>query len=101
MPLSSRQRTLSAELQSLHQAMLYSFIQQGKPLGNHQIATQWPGLSPQEAVRSLAKKDLVVLDKTQTHGVGCYPMTMEETPHRIRIGAYRFCAMCALDALSI
>lgn len=44
------------------------------------------------------KKDLMVLDKTQTHVVGCYPMTMEETPYRIRIGEYCFCAMCALDA---
>ncbi len=28
-------------------------------------------------------------------------MTMEETPHRIRIEEHRFYAMCALDALSI
>lgn len=101
LPLSSRQRTLSAELRSLHQALLHSFIQQGKPLGNHQIAAQWPGLSPQEAVRNLAEKDLVVLDKTQTQVVGSYPMTMEETPHRIRIEKHHFYAMCALDALSI
>jgi len=101
LPLASRQQSLPTELQSLHQALLKSFIQQGRPLDIHQIRDRFPGVSADQAIHFLAKQDLVVLDPGQQEVVGCYPVTTEETLHHIRVAEHSFYAMCALDALSI
>ena len=101
LPLAARQQALPTALRSLHRSLLYSFVRQGRPLNRHQIQEQFPRLSSGQAVADLAAQDLVVLKTEGNEAVGCYPMTLEKTPHAIRLDNYAFYAMCALDALSI
>lgn len=101
LPLAERQRCLSPVLRALHQAVLRSFVDQGRPLTLDEIKQQFPSLSGWKSVQALAKQDLLVADVERQRVLGCYPMTLEPTPHRVKVNDFEFFAMCALDALSI
>lgn len=101
LPLYPRQQALPAELKALHQAILHSFIRQGRPLAQDQAGAILHEFSWQAALQRLAQDDLIVADAERQQVLGAYPMTMQATPHRIRTAGWRFHAMCALDALSI
>ena len=52
-------------------------------------------------VRDAATNALVVLDAKGGDVVGAYPMTTEETPHKVAVNGNKIYAMCAVDALSV
>ena len=43
----------------------------------------------------------MVLGSGDTQAVGAYPMTVEDSPHRLKVNGQPVNAMCALDALSV
>ena len=116
LPLKKRQQALAPPLRTVHRRILRSFAETGKPLRQAQIA----GIlgSKQSAVHALAvlkTSDLVTLTAPVIHDdklkklivdegvevVGAYPMTTENTPHKVILGGHSVHAMCAVDALSI
>lgn len=101
LPLKARQAQLSPALKTLHQAILCGLIEYGRvPTG--------PELDPvidkkklEAGLRKLGEADLIVLDKAGRWPVGAYPLTSEQTAHRITVNGHTLYAMCALDALSV
>ena len=81
--------------------MLHSFINSGRPLTRAEIKQQWPGLDVAQALTRLAGDDLIVLASNTQEIKGAYPLTLEETPHKVRVNGYTLRAMCALDALAV
>ena len=101
LPLLQRQQQLDPELQALHKGILFSFIQQGRPLANDEIANRLQQHSVEDALQRLADDDLIVVDAAHKKVLGAYPMTVEQTAHKIEVNGHSFFAMCALDAVSI
>ncbi|WP_018233880.1 alkylmercury lyase family protein [Thioalkalivibrio thiocyanodenitrificans] len=101
LPLRARQEALPPELAEVHRTILRSFIEQGRPPKSTELAASVPGGDVAGALKRLGDDDLVVLNREGKEAVGAYPMTMADTPHRIRVAGHNFHAMCALDALSI
>jgi mercuric reductase len=119
LPLKERQQSLVPEHKRVHQAILRTLVETGRALSRDEIAAML-GVSEVKAasviallgsydlvVRSeLTVTDartgrLVVLDAMGGEVVGAYPMTTEETVHRVRVNGHRIFAMCAVDALAI
>ncbi len=101
LPLKARQEQLPPLLKHLHQAILESLIMRGEPLSNTEIAERVGADGVVEALLILGENDLVVLNAEGTAVVGAYPVTVEQTAHKLRVGANTIYAMCALDALSV
>lgn len=101
LPLAARQQQLDPELRHLHQLILCTFIEQGRPLSITEAAGHLAQHSVQLAFQLLAEKDLIVLDVEQQMIMGAYPLTYEVTPHTVDINGHTLNAMCALDALSV
>jgi len=101
LPLLARRQALPAPLAEVHLALLRSLAERGRPLSRDEIAERLPDGGVDAALRRLGKDDLVVLSPGGREALGAYPMTVENTPHRLRIGAVSVHAMCALDALSV
>jgi mercuric reductase len=100
LPLADRQAALPPKLQQLHRAFLRSLVDRGRPMTRAEIAAIAPGGDATAAIWMLAANDLIVLD---AHGnpVGAYPITTQETPHKIQMGATAIWAMCAFDAAAV
>ena len=101
LPLQQRQQQLEPELRALHQAILFSFIQQGRPLNNDEIKTHLQQHSVAQVLQRLADDDLIVVDAARKKVLGAYPMTVEQTVHKLEVAGHQFFAMCALDAVSV
>ena len=101
LPLAERQAALPSPLVELHQAVLHSFIDNGRPLTRVKMKQQWPGLDVTGALARLAGDDLIVLASDTQEIIGAYPLTLEETPHKVRVNGHILRAMCALDALAV
>jgi hypothetical protein len=101
LPLKSRQLALPPELANVHRATLTSLAEQGRPPNRTELKTLLAGSDVDAALARLASDDLVVLNPACTGIAGAYPMTMEDTPHHLRVNKQPVNAMCALDALSV
>jgi mercuric reductase len=101
LPLKVRQDQLSPELRQLHQEILQSLVKRGKPLSNAEISKHVGDAGLASTLRTLGENDLVVLNADGKSVVGAYPVTIEQTPHMIQVGANTIYAMCALDAVSV
>ncbi len=101
LPLKARQLALPPELAGVHRATLASLAEQGQPPGREELGELLDGGDIDAALTRLASDDLVVLNSTGTEIVGAYPMTMEATPHHLKVNKQPVNAMCALDSLSV
>ncbi len=101
LPLAKRQAALPAPLAELHRSVLHSFVESGHPLTRAEMEQQWPGLDVAQALTRLAGDDLIVLISDTQEIIGAYPLTLEETPHKVRVNGHILRAMCALDALAV
>jgi mercuric reductase len=116
LPLQQRRRVLSPTLRITHRAILKSLGETGKPPSQAEIAAILG--SKQSALHALAvlrSNDLVILSTPATldektkqlvvdpgvEVVGAYPMTTDNTPHKVVTGGHSVHAMCAVDALAI
>lgn len=102
LPLLARQQQLESRLVEVHREILSSLATRGRSLTQSELEKRLGGKEAvAHAVRRLGKADLVVLDVSAERIVGAYPMTTEETPHRLQVNGQSINAMCALDALSV
>jgi hypothetical protein len=103
LPLKPRQQQLEPALVALHRDILHSFVEQGRPLTRDvmDIILDDEGAGIDAALERLRRDDLIVLDRVQREVEGAYPVTVEETPHQVKINGHTIHAMCALDAVSI
>lgn len=118
LPLKERQDSLTPKYRELHRAILRSMVERGRPLNEGEI-TKLAGNADagREALALLGAYDLivrgplvvtdvrtnkqVVLDGMGGEVVGAYPVTMEQTPHKIKVHGHTIHAMCAIDALAV
>jgi len=101
LPLKQRQDQLSPAIKKLHQDIIHSLVSHGH-VPNTQEMESLLGLSNVTAdLVELANNDLIVMDQDGTTVIGAYPITLEPTPHTIRVHGNRLFAMCALDAVSV
>ncbi len=101
LPLQGRQQALPPALAEVHRAMLHSLAERGRPLTREEIAPMLEDGDVEGALARLGQDDLVVLSVSETQVVGAYPMTVEDTPHRLKVNGRAVNAMCALDVLSV
>ncbi len=101
LPLQGRQQALPPALAQVHRAMLHSLAERGQPLTRDEIAQMLEDGDVDGALARLGEDDLVVLGHSGTLPVGAYPMTVEDTPHHLKVNGRAVNAMCALDALSV
>lgn len=98
LPLKERQESCSPAVKALHQAILRSFVENGRSLTRAEIAQQINDVDA--AVTILQSNDLVVFDEGG-EPLGAYPFTMETRAHQIQVNGQQVHAMCALDALAV
>ncbi len=91
LPLKERQSSISPELKSLHQEILFSFANSGCA----------PKSKNKEQLKILAENDLIVLDKDTNEISGAYPFSVKKTAHHVFLENADLYAMCAFDAISI
>ena len=101
LPLKARQDQLMTSLKKLHQLILMSLVQRGKPPTHAELAAQVGDVQVAAALQTLGAVDLIVLNQQGTAAVGAYPLTTEVTPHRLIIENQSIYAMCALDAVAV
>ena len=101
LPLKARQNRLPPELKTVHQNILMSLASQGRPPSLNDLKSVASVGNIEAGLQRLGKDDLVVLDAEGQSPVGAYPITIEETPHRITVNGNTIHAMCALDAVSV
>jgi len=92
LPLKERQSSISPELKSLHQKILFSFANSG-------CAPKFDDKEMQ--LKELDKNDLIVLDKDTNKIIGAYPLSLKKTAHHVFLENTDLYAMCAFDAISI
>ena len=93
LPLAQRQSALSPEFAEAHRAILRAQFESG-------VAPD-PRTLPAGALERLRADDLIVVSKDGARILGAYPMTTEETAHRLLLPGGTIHAMCAVDALSV
>ena len=101
LPLKARQDNLPPLLKATHQTIMYSLVNKGRPPSQEELVQQLGQEGIEAGLQRLGLEDLVVLDADGKHPVGAYPITIEETPHKISVNGHSIYAMCALDAVSI
>jgi hypothetical protein len=118
LPLKERQQSLEKQHIEVHRAILQSLVERGQPLTVEEIAGMLGSnkaaryavallgsydliIRDELAVKNENNGDLVVLDAMGGRPVGAYPMTTEETPHKIVVNGNDLYAMCAVDALAV
>ena len=101
LPLKARQDQLPVELKKLHQKILFILVGQGRTPDHAELADMVGEENIDESLQRLSADDLIVLDSDGKLPVGAYPVTVENTPHSIRVNGNTIHAMCALDALSV
>jgi mercuric reductase len=101
LPLKARQDRLPSELRELHRAVIRSLVMRGRPPARQEIGERLGPDQLDAALARLGADDLVVLSEDGRDIVGAYPVTIETTPHQVRVSGETIHAMCALDALSV
>ena len=101
LPLQARQDQLTPTLKQLHKLILRALAEQGAPPGRTEMIEVVGSADFPAALQRLGEMDLVVLDQSHSVVLGAYPLTIETTPHQLRMGQYSIYAMCALDAVSV
>lgn len=101
LPLTARQRRLPEPLAAVHRATLRSLAERGRPLEGEELVGLVGAQDVASVLERLGRDDLVVLDGAGSAAVGAYPMTVEDTPHRLQVNGRPVNAMCALDAVSV
>lgn len=97
-PLQKNQQTLNKSIRDLHQAVLRSYVEQGRSLNRAEMANYVDDFN--EAVTILKQNDLVVFDN-KGEPIGAYPFTMEQRKHQVTVNNHTVHCMCALDALAV
>lgn len=100
LPLKARQERLPAALKTLHQQILFSLVNAGRPPTLAQVHALVGPEYAKTALQRLGADDLIVLDAGQAP-VGAYPLTLEQTRHTIFVNGHQIYAMCALDAVAV
>ena len=98
LPLKDNQDKCSAEIKKLHQAILRSFIENGRILNREEMAQYTKDVD--DALAVLKAYDMVVFS-ANGGAIGAYPFTMEKREHSIQVNNHTVYAMCALDALAV
>lgn len=98
LPLAERQAQLPPPARAVHQAVLRSFAERGRPPARAELQALAPDL--EAALERLRADDLVVLDDAGAVA-GAYPFTLEATPHAVTVNGHSPHAMCAVDALAV
>lgn len=98
LPLKERQGNCDPEIKAVHQAILHSFVENGRSLTRAEIAKQVS--DSDKTINTLQSNDMVVFN-TDGEPIGAYPFTMEEREHTIKVNGHQVHAMCALDALAV
>jgi len=75
LPLAARQQLLDAELRELHEVILKTFVEQGRPLAITEAASHLSQHSVEKAFQILAQNDLIVLDVEKQQILGAYPLS--------------------------
>ncbi|MGD8999432.1 MAG: organomercurial lyase [Granulosicoccaceae bacterium] len=101
LPLKARQNRLTPALKAAHQKVLTSLVEQGRPPRDDELKSVLGEASLADSLHRLGADDLVVLDAQGKHVLGAYPVTSEQTPHKITVNGHIIHAMCALDAVSV
>ena len=101
LPLKQRQNELPRRLKALHQFILRSLAADGSIPEARELDPWGDSASLSVTLQTLAEKDLIVCDPSGNSVVGAYPVTLENTPHKVTINNHCINAMCALDAVSI
>jgi mercuric reductase len=101
LPLRHRQELLPDSLRGLHREIVVSFARTGRPLTLSDIAGRVPDVDPAAALRRLGGDDLVVLGTRGDVVLGAYPLTVEETPHRLHVDGVAVNATGALEAMAV
>jgi mercuric reductase len=101
LPLRHRQELLPESLRRLHRDIILTFAKTGRPLTLSDIADRVPDVDPVAALRRLGGDDLVVLGTRGDVVLGAYPLTVEETPHRLQVNGVRVNATGALEAMAV
>ena len=101
LPLKARQGNLPPQLKATHHYVLYSLVRNGRPPSHEELIPLLGQDNVEAGLQRLGSDDLVVLDADGKKPVGAYPITIEETPHKITVNAHTIHAMCALDAVSV
>lgn len=97
LPLKKHLDELETETASKYMVILSSFYHQGKAPTQEQLM-EW-GDDAKSHIEKLKQLDMITLDESGDI-LGCYPFTMEQRVHRIRLNGFEVHAMCALDALA-
>lgn len=97
LPLKVNRDLLSTESRQVYQAILNTFIVQGRTPSLAELNTITA--HPDQAILDLSEKDMVVTN-FQGEMIGAYPFTMEERKYRVEQNGHTVYVMCALDALA-
>ncbi len=100
LPLAEHQAQLPEVLYRVHRFCLQSLQQRGCMPDTQMLARLLINYGVRRGIHALADLDLLVLDGNGVP-VGAYPMTEEETPHRLQLPGTVVYAMCAIDALAV
>jgi hypothetical protein len=97
-----RAEQLPERLRQVHRAILRHFAATGIAPTDADIraADKRADLDTAQALRELAREDLVALDSSGRL-VAAYPFSPTPTPHMVSVGDVEVFAMCAIDALGM
>jgi len=98
--LVEKQKSLDGKQVQVHQAILQTLAEEGRPLSFPEIADIVGSDYVASTLKILGERDLVILNR-EGEIVGAYPMTIEKTPHVVTINGRSIYAVCAFDALAI
>ncbi len=97
LPIKSRLDEMDADSASIYLAMVNGFFELGRAPSINELGTTHS--DARQIVAELGKQDMLTLDDNG-EVTGCYPFTMEQRVHRIKINGNEVHAMCAMDALA-
>ena len=92
----------SAEEDFVRRAIFDEYLEEGRapPLDVLSARTALPAKTLQAVLDRLGKRDLVVQDGAG-NVTGAYPLTDNETEHKVHVNGHIIHAMCAIDALGV
>jgi len=80
LPLKARQDRLPSKLKAVHQCVLTSLVNKGRPPTIEELQGILGEGMVSEGLQRLSSDDLVVLDDDGKEPVGAYLVTIEQTP---------------------
>ncbi len=97
LPIKKRLDDMDVDSASIYLAIVNGFYESGRPPTIDELKTS--SSHARQIVEQLASQDMITLSE-QGEVKGCYPFTMEQRVHRIKINGNEVYAMCAMDALA-